>query len=193
MGETRLTLDELRDDPQLKERLAEAAKRPMTPEEREEQRFSWLLGEMMLAHPEWTREEAVAAVAQHLNPRPYVYIGADGKATSGRALEDRALAAEAEIAALKHDIGRHLDALAATEEALASVTAERDALRRALEEANLDASGARITPASKAVTAPNGRTPACRSPNGCPNYSTSPTDGMTPRRSRPRCRRSPSG
>ena len=105
---TRMTLKPMRDDPELTALLERAKSHVMTPEERDAQRFSWVLGEMMLSHPEWTREEAVAFVSKAIDPRPYVYIGIDGKATTGRALEDRAIAAEASLAA---------------------VTAERDALR----------------------------------------------------------------
>jgi hypothetical protein len=44
--------------PELDELLRNAAKRRMTPSEIREQRRSWVRGELMLANPELTREEA---------------------------------------------------------------------------------------------------------------------------------------
>jgi hypothetical protein len=44
--------------PELDELLRNAAKRRMTPAEIREQRRSWVRGELMLEHPELTREEA---------------------------------------------------------------------------------------------------------------------------------------
>lgn len=61
---TRKTLLETKDRPELVEllALAVAAYKAMTPEQRREmnaaQRKSWVIGEMMLDHPEMTREEA---------------------------------------------------------------------------------------------------------------------------------------
>lgn len=46
-------------DPELERLLAEARQRPpMTAEEREAQRRSWVIGEMLLEHPDMTREYA---------------------------------------------------------------------------------------------------------------------------------------
>ncbi len=44
--------------PELDALLAKAKDYVMTAEEREAQRESWVVGEMMLAHPEMTRERA---------------------------------------------------------------------------------------------------------------------------------------
>lgn len=47
-------------DPELAKLLERARHHKMTPEEKAAQRQSWVVGEMMLEHPEMTREEAVA-------------------------------------------------------------------------------------------------------------------------------------
>lgn len=44
--------------PTLEEALAEAAGYKMTQKEKRAQRRSWVVGELMLEHPEMTREEA---------------------------------------------------------------------------------------------------------------------------------------
>jgi hypothetical protein len=55
----RLTLHEHKTDPELLRRLEEARKLPpMTAEQREAQRRSWVVGEMMLEHEDMTAEEA---------------------------------------------------------------------------------------------------------------------------------------
>lgn len=62
----------LPDHPELNALLkkAVAAFDAMTPEQqrehREKQRRSWVRGELMLAHPEMTREEADALIDKHL-------------------------------------------------------------------------------------------------------------------------------
>lgn len=45
-------------DPHLSELLEKAKHYKMTKEEKEAQRKSWVVGEMMLEHPEMTKEEA---------------------------------------------------------------------------------------------------------------------------------------
>jgi hypothetical protein len=45
--------------PQLDALLKRALQHVMTPEEKEAQRRSWAIGELMLSHPEMTREEAI--------------------------------------------------------------------------------------------------------------------------------------
>lgn len=45
-------------DPHLLALLRAAASRPMTRDEVTAQRRSWVIGELMLAHPEMTRDEA---------------------------------------------------------------------------------------------------------------------------------------
>jgi hypothetical protein len=58
MGDTRLTLREYKTDPELLRKLAEAAKRPLTREEREAQRRSWVIGEMLIENPDMSEAEA---------------------------------------------------------------------------------------------------------------------------------------
>lgn len=48
------------DRPELTALLERARHHKMTPEEKAAQRRSWVVGEMMLEHPEMTREEADA-------------------------------------------------------------------------------------------------------------------------------------
>ena len=63
--------------------------------------------------------------------------GADSISLSRREIV-ALIAAARELSALKHDIGRHMDALLAADEARGKAEAERNALREALEEANLE-------------------------------------------------------
>lgn len=57
---SRRTLTEMKTDPELLRLLEEAKKLPpMTAEEREAQRRSWVIGELMLEHNDMTREEAL--------------------------------------------------------------------------------------------------------------------------------------
>jgi hypothetical protein len=46
--------------PELQALLERAKKHVMTPEERAAQRRSWVVGELMLEHPEMSREQAEA-------------------------------------------------------------------------------------------------------------------------------------
>lgn len=55
---TRLTLNVPPDRPQLDALLERARHHVMTPEEREAQRRSWVIGEMLLEHPTMTHEQA---------------------------------------------------------------------------------------------------------------------------------------
>lgn len=50
-------------DPKLLELLERAKGHVMTKAERDAQRKSWVIGEMMLEHPEMTREKAKAVYA----------------------------------------------------------------------------------------------------------------------------------
>jgi hypothetical protein len=49
--------------PQLDALLKLAVQHVMTPEEKETQRRSWSIGELMLSHPDMTREEAIEIYA----------------------------------------------------------------------------------------------------------------------------------
>lgn len=127
---TRLTLTEPRTDPELLALIEKARNHVMTPEEVEAQRISWVIGQMGMTHPEWTREETEARVREALRLPPagaptradleaevtklkndcdalrrandaYTYLGADGRVTTGRAIEDRAATAEHEVARLR--------------------------------------------------------------------------------------------
>lgn len=53
-------------DAEIRELLRKAAGRRMTPAEREAQRLSWVIGEMMLEHPDWSREFAESLVRETL-------------------------------------------------------------------------------------------------------------------------------
>jgi hypothetical protein len=48
----------MKDRPELEKLLAKARDYVMTKEEREAQRKSWAVGELMLSHPTMTRQEA---------------------------------------------------------------------------------------------------------------------------------------
>lgn len=50
----------IKTSPELLELLERAKHHKMTPAEKAAQRQSWVVGEMMLEHPEMTRDEAVA-------------------------------------------------------------------------------------------------------------------------------------
>ncbi len=71
MDDFELRMKPLPDNPELAELLAKsrAAYNAMTPEQKKEmhsaQRMSWVIGEMMLEHPEMTREEAIAIYDLH--------------------------------------------------------------------------------------------------------------------------------
>ena len=53
-------------DPELVRLLKEAAKRQMTPEERFEQKVSWVYGQLGHKHPEITKEQVRAHLIEHL-------------------------------------------------------------------------------------------------------------------------------
>lgn len=67
---TRLTLTEPRTDPELLALIQKAKAHVMTPEEFEAQRISWVIGQMGMTHPEWTREETEARVREALRLPP---------------------------------------------------------------------------------------------------------------------------
>lgn len=53
---------ELKDNPTLAKKLTEAINKAMTPDEIAKQRRSWVRGQLMLSHPDMTREEADAII-----------------------------------------------------------------------------------------------------------------------------------
>lgn len=59
-----------RTDPKLLEALARARDYVMSPEEKHAQRRSFVIGQMGMAHPEWSREKLEALVDQALGPAP---------------------------------------------------------------------------------------------------------------------------
>jgi hypothetical protein len=66
----RLTRTEPRTDPELLVLIEKARHHVMTPEEVEAQRISWVIGQMGMTHPEWTREETEARVREALRMPP---------------------------------------------------------------------------------------------------------------------------
>lgn len=55
---TRLTMKPLKSHPELDKLLQEAKNYVMTKDELRAQRKSWVIGEMMIEHPDMSREEA---------------------------------------------------------------------------------------------------------------------------------------
>jgi hypothetical protein len=70
---TRLNRFLPRTDPELLALIEKAKAHVMTPEEVDAQRISWVIGQMGMTHPEWTREETEARVreALRLPPAPH--------------------------------------------------------------------------------------------------------------------------
>ncbi len=68
MSEARADWTELKTDPELLALLEKARSHVMTPEERRHQRRSWVIGEMMLEHPDMTREQAEKLADSVLGP-----------------------------------------------------------------------------------------------------------------------------
>lgn len=58
---------ELKDNPELARRLTQAVNYQMSKAEMAAQRRSWVRGELMLAHPDMTREEADAIIDRFEN------------------------------------------------------------------------------------------------------------------------------
>lgn len=102
-------------DPALLALLEKARNHVMTPEEIEAQRVSWVIGQMGLTHPEWTREEAEARVREALRlPSAGAPTRADLESEVARLREWCSAAADdlaGLLAAMKAGVGSRFDDL----------------------------------------------------------------------------------
>lgn len=131
--------DATRTDPELLALLEQARNHVMTPEEFEEQRISFVIGQMGMTHPEWTREETEARVRDALRlPPAGTPTRAELEAEVARLREWCSAAADdlaGLLAAMKAGVGSRFDDLFRR---LAEELAETSAFMRAAAEGRAD-------------------------------------------------------
>lgn len=111
----RLTRTEPRTDPELLVLIEKARHHVMTPEEVEAQRISWVIGQMGMTHPEWTREETEARVREALRmpptPRRWRHVNTGGtyvEVGRGRMQTNEPLPDMAEVVIYRSETDSHL-------------------------------------------------------------------------------------